>query len=401
MKLERTFQGLEATLKVSGGSRFSGAIFLVVWLTFWVVGEGVVLGILFWGAWCLLTGQPPGAGKAPLQPGPAIATGLFLLFWVSFWTLGGVLAWRELLRLLFGRDRLLVRPDALEVIHGYGLFSTRRLIPREQLLRFYRPHPGNLLSAETTTGTVEISRLGTAGELDQLVAELNAEFKLSPQPIANGVLPDAWRELDSPEGDKILVQNPATRRKLALVMWVVTLILLPCALYLLSATRSQSSLGALAAIISAVTALATWGAYHLTWCRNEWRLTHGRIVLQKRKRGRAAATFEAATLQLREDKDSDGDLAYKLVAIQAGAPEFYPLSDARHQEKTIWTSSSDPTDLRNLGRWLAGRCTMPLADRTTVEAKAEDFEVLKQQLAASGRLGKWAALLLARLKPRA
>ena len=53
--------------------------------------------------------------------------------------------------------------------------------------------------------------------------------------------------------------------------------------------------------------------------------------------------------------------------------------------------AGDPTDVRNLGCRLARRCGLPLQDGTTTEAKAQEAERLREQLAASGRLGRWLA----------
>src|SRR5213075_958612 len=93
--IERTGAGFEARLRITGFSRFFGVPFLTVWLLGWAAGEVFALCMLAVGAWSLLTGQPPGAGRAPLRPEVALPIGLFLLFWLALWTLGGVMAARE------------------------------------------------------------------------------------------------------------------------------------------------------------------------------------------------------------------------------------------------------------------------------------------------------------------
>src|SRR5512133_1729810 len=145
MKTNRTPEGLEATLSSSGFGRFITAAFLGLWLLFWTAGEGFALWMLVKGAWALLTGEPPEPGRDPLGAEGALPMGLFLLIWVSFWTLGGILAGREFLRLLFGRDIVRARAEALEIVHSYGLFRSHKDIPREDLRRFYqRPRRGAL-----------------------------------------------------------------------------------------------------------------------------------------------------------------------------------------------------------------------------------------------------------------
>ena len=49
-KIERAPEGLTITVRPTGVSRYGGSLFLAVWLTFWAVGETVVLGVLAKGA---------------------------------------------------------------------------------------------------------------------------------------------------------------------------------------------------------------------------------------------------------------------------------------------------------------------------------------------------------------
>jgi hypothetical protein len=391
MHLTRTFQGLEVVLKATGYGRFGGAAFLLVWLAFWVVGEVLVGGLLIWGSWCLLTGQPPGEGRAPLETAPALGVGVFMLFWFAFWTLGGVLAGRELLRLLAGRDRLVLRPDALMVERGFGVFRSGQEIPREQVRRFQRRAHGNILFADTIRGGIELTRYGTAAEFEELAAVLNADWKLSPDAPSGGVLPTGWSETPAPEGDAILIKDPAVRRKQAAVAWFVFLVLVGVGGYILHASLTQFSLLALGAMVAAGAGFAGWGAYQLTYCRDEWLLGDGCLRLQRRIRGRAEVRFEAVALRLREEKDSDGDPWYKLVAVSAAASPALSLREARRHERVIMSAAGDPCDVRNLGRWLAERCRLVLEDGTTAEAKAQEMAQLRAQLAASGRFGRWVA----------
>src|SRR5688572_22590369 len=158
MKPEGTSGGLEVELRIAGIGRFFGAAFLAVWLAGWAVGEAFALWILGVGAWSLLTGQPPEAGREPFRPELALPVGLFLLFWLALWTLGGVMAGRELLRLLFGGDRIRLGHDRLEIERSYGLFRSRETLRRDDLRRFYCRPANAALCVETARGTTELTR---------------------------------------------------------------------------------------------------------------------------------------------------------------------------------------------------------------------------------------------------
>lgn len=388
--------GLEVTLKASGPGRFFGAAFLMIWLAFWVVGEVLVGSILFQGGWSLLTGLPPGEGRAPLETAPAIVAGVLLLGWLAFWTLGGVLAGKELLRLLFGRDRLVLGPDSIMVERGFGLVRERQTMPRVSVRRFHRRLRGHAVGADTDHGSVELSDLGAPDVIDRLVAALNTEWRLDPDAPRTGLLPEGWNEARAPEGDAILIKEPSRRKKQAMVLWVVCLSLAAVGGHLLFAATAPGSLRVVGLIIAAGAAFAGWGAYRLSWCRDEWVLGNGSLRMQRRIRGRAQPRFEAAALRLEEHSDSDGDLWYKLVALDAGASPSLPIREARRHECGVMSAVGDPTDVHNLGRWLAERCGLPLEDATTGEGRAREAERLRQQLAASGQVGRWMAR---RLRP--
>src|SRR5580765_1157950 len=124
MAWETSASGSVFELKVQGFGRFIGAAFLATWLAGWAAGEAFALSILAFGGWSLVTGRPPGVGHQPVTLIAALPVGLFLLIWLFFWTIGGIAAGRELLRLLYGRDRFVIRQGDLEVEHSYGLFRS-------------------------------------------------------------------------------------------------------------------------------------------------------------------------------------------------------------------------------------------------------------------------------------
>lgn len=401
MALQRTFQGLEAEFRPYGRARFGGIGFLTLWLLFWIVGEAFALWILGRGAWSLITGMPPSPGKAPLETAPALATGLFLLFWTAFWTLGGVLAGHSWLRQLFGRDRLIARPDGIELIKSYGLFTTRRRLAADAFVRFYVPQPARPgLAVETAHGIETLTQLGTAVAWNEIAGELNAEFKLDPAPRLHGALPGGWHSLTAPEGRAILVNDPINRRRLGLALWIIFTPLALTSAYLIPAAFAQPTLTAIAVIVTVFATLAGWGAWRVSTQRDEWIVASGTITLQRRCRQRATHVFTGDALEVREDRDSDGDPWFKLYAVQTAARAQASLQQARKFERQLDGCTGDPAEMLAFGRWLAHRGQLPLTDRTTPAAKAADFEQLRAQLAATGRFGQWAATMLEKLGSR-
>jgi hypothetical protein len=349
--------GLEAELTSRGVERFGGAAFLSLWLCFWVVGEVLAVGLLVAGAWALVTGQPLGEGRKLLATGPALLTGVFLLCWVTFWTFGGLMAWHEFFRLLWSRDRLVARGDGLEVANRVGPIVKRRFLPADTLRGFFRIAPQTAVQAETTTGVVELTRNGTPAEQAQLIAALAAEFKLPAPDRLPAVLPAAWCEVRAPEGGEVVVRDPAPRRTAARIMWLIALPLTWAAIAVARETWSDLNLGAAAAILATLAGFALWGAVRLTWTREEWRPERGGLVVQRRSGPRRRELFSGDTLRLVEGTDSDGDSWYRLE-----------LGNAAGRSRLLKQAMHDPTEPRQLGRWLASRTGLTLDYRATPEA---------------------------------
>jgi hypothetical protein len=354
--MERTMEGLEARLKSRGAGRWGGAGFLGVWLAFWTVGEGFVLWILIAGGWALATGRPLGSGNEPLQLAPAVLTGVFLICWLAFWTFGGLMAWHEFFRLLWSADRLVGRSDGLVVARQVGPFTKRRFLPLGTLRGFFRIEAHTSVNANTTDGVVELTRNGTPAEQDKLIAAFVAELRL-PGVDLPPILPSGWREVRAFEGDDVLVKDPAARRTAARVMWLIALPLVWSALTVIGEAREYPGYAVPAALLAAVAGLALWGAGRLTWARDEWRLERGRIARQRRFGSRRREVFSGNSLRLTESTDSDGDRWFRL--------------DLRGDNRTqrLQHVMNDPTEPRQLGRWLAARTGVPFIDDATPEQR--------------------------------
>ena len=219
---ERTLEGWEARLRTRDPGRYVGAAFLTFWLCGWAVGEGLVLWLLIRGAIALLTGTPPGPGRAPLALGPALMVGVFLLVWLTLWTFGGIAAIGEWLRLLWGEDRLLVSSGRLTVTWTSGPLRRRRTFERDAIRRIALVPPRDHLELEYGRERVELTRLGTRAERAEVLAALRSELALADVAITGG-LPDRWEAIVTSDGERVVVPMMSTRRSQARTAAVVAL----------------------------------------------------------------------------------------------------------------------------------------------------------------------------------
>nr|MCU0254227.1 hypothetical protein [Acidobacteriota bacterium] len=293
MILERSTEGLTARLAPRGPGRFAGAGFLAVWLTFWAVGEAFAIVFLARGAWWLLTGRPSGdgpGGPGSLGLGGVLALSAFLSVWLALWTLGGVLAGRELLRLLWSEQRLTAGPRGLERLERIGPFVGRRLIPRGTPLRLYLLERPGALMADAAGERIELTRLGTPAEREELRRALAAELALpdepaeAPEPAA---LPHGWELRIDPEGGRVLVRDLDARRRLAVMMAVLAALAGAGTAALALASRTDDDALVPAAMATALTIGFAWLQFRVARTRPEWRLESGRLAL--RRRGPAGA----------------------------------------------------------------------------------------------------------------
>lgn len=255
MTPERTTEGLEASLRPRGVGRLFSAAFLGVWLLGWIAGESFALWILIRGALALLSGKSlfPGSSE-PLEPAPALLAGLFLLVWLAFWTLGGYMAARELLRVIWSEDRIVARHDALVVHRRLGPFRWTTTIPRPTLLRIYGIERKCRLLAETSEGQVELTSLAGGAECETLAMMLREELGLSEGGSKAAALPpERWREVVDAEGGIALVEDESQRRTRGRVAWAMTVIFACVALPLAAYSMVHPDMLPLAGGLGAVT----------------------------------------------------------------------------------------------------------------------------------------------------
>ena len=399
MNIERTADGLEARLRPRGIGRFFSAGFLAVWLCGWAAGETIVLWFLVTGALALLTGRPPEPGRAPLEPTLALVAGCFLLFWLAFWTVGGVLAIRQLLRLLWSEDRVVAGDDALEIHRRLGPFRSTTRIARADLLGIEAIPRRSRLVAETARGLEELTNLGTDEERASVVAAVRGEFGLDGSQEASEssiVLPTGWVETLDVEGQPVLVKDPSVRRAQARVAWMATAAMSALAAAGVRKTVDHPEWAGLAGLLAGAAALLAWGAWRLTMTRPEWRLGSARLTLCRRESRDAEDLFEGVALELIESTDSDGDVWYTLNAVGGPPAEASPPLTDRKTRRMIAHVMGDPVTPRRLGAWIAQRAGLRFDNQATPGHRNEMWAEAIARLESSGRFGRFIASRLPR-----
>jgi hypothetical protein len=377
--------------------------FLSVWLCGWAAGEGFALAALGRGLYALITGGPSFGAETPPEPGMALAVGGFLLVWLSIWTVGGGVAIREALRAVWAEDRLRLDAVGLTCRRRLGPFVSARRLRRGEIRRLYqRRHNGRAraLLAQVGAESVELTCLGTEAERlaahDQLCAALGLT---SDEATGTATLPEKWREVAGPWGERLLVPNPRTRRRQAVIMAVIALFAATTTALLIRAALDQPNLWAVTAMLGTV---AAWLVRQTLWLwrgRQEWRIDQGKLVLQRRFGTKATELVIARSLELVESTDSDGDRWYELNATGL-APSANPPGGRFGKpggSVQIDRAMHDPTGPRSLGLWLSQRAGIPLHDRIPASPERQiDIAALSAELAEHGALGRAAAGLLRR-----
>ena len=319
-----------------------------------------------------------------MVPGGALAVSGFLVVWLSLWTLGGVMAIREWLRLMWSEDRILVTSEALCIRRRLGPFHSTTRIARPDLKGIHTKPRRSRLLAETSEGIVEITALADRSECEALERELRETLGLVETPPAGAVPerpPEGWTEVVDPDGWPAVTQDPAIRKAQARTAWLFAMLLAIPTFLLFCRILDHPEWGALAAMLGAATGLSAWGAWRLTTTRFEWRLDASRVSLRRRSASGAIDLFEGASVELVERSDSDGDSWFTLNAVSADGGK----------RKKIAQAMDDPSVPRRLGAWISDRAPIPFDDRATEQRKKADLTLTLAQLEASGRLGRWLA----------
>ena len=389
---ERTTEGWRLRLVPQGAGRFATAAFLAFWLCGWAAGEAFALWFLVKGAIALLTGTPVDHGR-PMPLGVLLFMALFLIVWLTLWTIGGIAAIATMFGLVWGEDRIEVASGQLTATWIRGPFRGRRPFQRDALRRIALTGRDDHMVLVTDKDRVDLSALGTRAQRLEALAELRAELGITETPSAAATLPRGWEEIITPEGERAVVLDVATRHAQARVASIVTLAF---AAATLAAARDlvhdPAMLGLAIVLLTLTTALAI-GTLWLARGRWEWRIGNGLLTLRKRYGGNVRDAFEARRLMLDFSTDSDSDRWYEVLALRdpesPPAPTRIPLRPARPKNsRLVARAMNDADGMRDLAAWLANEAGVPLDDLTTPEAQAAQLAQV-QALLDQSKFGRW------------
>jgi hypothetical protein len=359
-KIEHAPEGLVVRVRPEGIARFGGALFLSVWLCFWALGESIVLGVLANGVSVLVTGHEFSGRPRALELVPALAVGGFFVVWISFWTFGGVMAIAELLRLVSSEEALVIDPGSVIIRRRRGPFTTSRTIARAEVSRVRVSPRDRMLVLDTRRRSFDGVHVVTPADEQQVLFAVRKELGLGAAPRGEGALPEGWEETLTPEGDRVLVRDTRARRKQALGLTLVAAAFWAIALGLAWTSMTRRLPVTPAVVLTILAALIALWAYWLEVGRQEIKLGGERAYVRRRWRGKVRDLFVADKLELRLSTDSDGDVWYRLEAINSGA--FDPHPRRSKDRRTLSSAMNDPFEPEALGRWLAARTGMPFIE---------------------------------------
>jgi hypothetical protein len=358
--MNRTFEEgrVVVELKPAGIQRWIVAGFLSFWLVGWSFGEVAGLGLLL-GSLGLLAKIEVGwlPKLASSASGPAA---IFGLVWVSFWTLGGVMAARELLGMLWGTDRIEVDGAGVRRTSRIGPLAWTRVFAREELrgVGLRRAH----LVLETRRGPVTLTRYGSPEEHGELKREIERALAFG-SPGATAAVegpPQGWEHLVDLEGAPLLKRSGRLRARQAALVWVLFAALAAAAATLVASAVTRADLLAWipAAILTLFAAAALAGAAWLSFGGEAIRMRPGEAEVHRWFGSRKwVQSFRPAHLKLEHQLDSDGDDTYQLVLRGAAGA------------KTLARALYEPYELERLGRWMAAKldCSLELPSHMKVK----------------------------------
>ncbi len=332
-------------LRPRGVVRFFIAGFLLLWLCGWAAGEGFAL----WFVGAAIKGllRSGDATRALPNPGGFSAAGLlailaFISLWLALWTFGGIAALIELLRLLWGNDRLQFAPDRWSWTRGIGPFGVERSVDPRTLTGVPLRRKGGTLCFERGAKRWTVTNGGTDADRAWIVEHFWLPIK--PAPAAVDELPEGWTTIPDSAGYDRLV-SPTVGKGCGCLLFGTIVYNVIFAGFAYRTNMLDSFSGALGAVPFALVGLGLLALVVVGKIgRFEWRV--GRDMLVRHWSLLAWVSEKRVapdSLRIGVSQDSDGDDHFTLSGIADG------------KTLRIESQMNDSRRVAALGRWIAAR----------------------------------------------
>ena len=179
-------------------------------------------------------------------------------------------------------------------------------------------------------------------------------------------LPSCWYETAGPDGERLVIENPITRRDVAWVLAILTAMVWFGFMLLCRERQSEPNLMAVELVLLVV---GTWMVRETNWMfrgRDEWRIEPGKLIHQRRFASTLTKLAEARALKLSRSSfpGEPGEKPIIVYNLKAVNLVDLPLEGFRIRPKksTLIHSSLDLDESRHLAQWLSQQAAIPFHD---------------------------------------
>jgi hypothetical protein len=299
-----------------------------------------------------------------LEKAPWIAIAALLLLY-SIWVISAGI--RAIICMTWAEDQLALDQEALWLLQKRGPLVSSLTIPRKNIRSLFIEPANSMIMIVLKSNLIPLTSFGTHAEQNQAVVQLCKALALpdNSTSVLHECLPSSWHETDGPNGERLVIQNPKTRREQALVLAILTAMVW---LGLILLCRERQSEPNLMAVELGLLLLGSWMVrvtIWMFWGRDEWRIEHEKLIHQLRFASTVTELSEARALKLSrisfQFPGEDELISYHLKAVNLVELSFRSFRISP-QKSTRIESSLDLGELRQLAHWLSHQAGIPLHD---------------------------------------
>ena len=300
-----------------------------------------------------------------LQKAPVIAIAALYLLCFILAIRAGV---RAIIRITWAEDQLTLNQEELWLLQKRGPLVSGITISRKNIRSLFIYPDNSRLMAVFKSNLVPLTGFGTPAEKKQAAHQLCKALAL-PNNGASALqtfLPSSWYETAGPDGERLVIENPITRRDVA---WILAILTAMVWFGFMLLCRERQGEPNLMAVELGLIVVGTWMVRETNWMfrgRDEWRIEPGKLIHQRRFASTLTKLAEARALKLSRSsfpgEPGEGPIiVYNLKAVNL---VDLPLEGFRIKPKksTLIQSSKDLDESRHLAQWLSQQAAIPFHD---------------------------------------